>query len=35
MRGHADKMDIAEAQAELARAMAQLRAIEHLRKKRR
>jgi F-type H+-transporting ATPase subunit epsilon len=34
MRGHADKMDIAEAQAELARALAQLRAIQHLRKKR-
>jgi len=29
-----DKMDIAEAQAELARAVAQLRAIERLRKKR-
>ena len=29
-----DKVDIAEAQAELARAMAQLRAIERLRKKR-
>lgn len=35
MRGQRDKMDIAEAQAELARAMAQLRAIEHLRKKKR
>ena len=35
VRGHTDKMDIAEAQAELARAMAQLKAIEHLRKKRR
>jgi F-type H+-transporting ATPase subunit epsilon len=35
VRGHTDKMDIAEAQAELARAVAQLRAIEHLRKKRR
>jgi F-type H+-transporting ATPase subunit epsilon len=34
VRGHTDKMDIAEAQAELARAMAQLRAIEQLRKKR-
>jgi F-type H+-transporting ATPase subunit epsilon len=34
MRGHTDKMDIAEAQAELTRAMAQLRAIERLRKKR-
>ena len=34
MRGRADKMDIAEAQAELARAVAQLRAIERLRKKR-
>ncbi len=34
MRGNKDKIDIAEAQAELARAMAQLRAIEHLRKKR-
>ena len=29
-----DKMEIAEAQAELARAVAQLRAIERLRKKR-
>jgi F-type H+-transporting ATPase subunit epsilon len=35
VRGHTDKMDIAEAQAELARAMAQLKAIEHLRKTRR
>ncbi len=34
MRGRADKMDIAEAQAELARAVAQLRAIERLRKRR-
>jgi F-type H+-transporting ATPase subunit epsilon len=34
MRGRTDKMDIAEAQAELARAVAQLRAIERLRKKR-
>ena len=34
IRGRADKMDIAEAQAELARAVAQLRAIERLRKKR-
>ena len=34
MRGRADKIDIAEAQAELARAMAQLKAIGHLRKKR-
>ena len=34
MRGHKDKIDIAEAQAELARAVAQLRAIERLRKKR-
>jgi F-type H+-transporting ATPase subunit epsilon len=34
MRGRTDRIDIAEAQAELARAMAQLRAIEHLRKKR-
>ena len=34
MRGHVDKIDIAEATAELARAMAQLRAIERLRKKR-
>jgi F-type H+-transporting ATPase subunit epsilon len=34
MRSHTDKIDIAQAQAELARAMAQLRAIEHLRKKR-
>src|ERR1035441_773939 len=30
IRGRADKMDIAEAQAELARAVAQLRAIERL-----
>jgi hypothetical protein len=29
-----DKLEIAEAQAELARAVAQLRAIERLRKKR-
>ncbi len=34
MRGRADKMEIAEAQAELARAVAQLRAIERIRKKR-
>jgi F-type H+-transporting ATPase subunit epsilon len=34
VRQRADKMDIAEAQAELARAVAQLRAIERLRKKR-
>jgi F-type H+-transporting ATPase subunit epsilon len=34
MRGNKDKLDVAQAQAELARAMAQLRAIEHLRKKR-
>jgi F-type H+-transporting ATPase subunit epsilon len=34
MRSRTDKIDIAEAQAELARAMAQLRTIEHLRKKR-
>jgi F-type H+-transporting ATPase subunit epsilon len=34
VRGRADKIDIAEATAELARAMAQLRAIERLRKKR-
>lgn len=34
VRGHTDKMEIAEAQAELTRAMAQLRAIERLRKKR-
>ena len=34
VRGRTDRMDIAEAQAELARAMAQLRAIELLRKKR-
>jgi F-type H+-transporting ATPase subunit epsilon len=34
IRGRADKMDIAEAQAELARAVAQLRAIERLRQKR-
>jgi F-type H+-transporting ATPase subunit epsilon len=34
MRGRGDKIDIAEAQAELARAVAQLRAIERLRKKR-
>ena len=35
VRGQVDKMDIAAAQAELARATAQLRAIEQLRKKRR
>jgi F-type H+-transporting ATPase subunit epsilon len=34
VRERTDKIDIAEAQAELARAMAQLRAIERLRKKR-
>jgi len=34
MRGHKDKMDVAEAQAELARAVAQLKAIGQLRKKR-
>ena len=34
VRDRTDKMDIAEAQAELARAVAQLRAIERLRKKR-
>ncbi len=34
MRSRGDKMDLAEAQAELARAVAQLRAIERLRKKR-
>ena len=34
VRGHADKIDIAEAQAELARAVAQLKAIGQLRKKR-
>jgi F-type H+-transporting ATPase subunit epsilon len=34
MRGRTDRIEIAEAQAELARAMAQLRAIELLRKKR-
>lgn len=34
MHEHADKVDIAEAQAELMRAVAQLRAIERLRKKR-
>jgi F-type H+-transporting ATPase subunit epsilon len=34
VRERTDKMDIAEAQAELARAVAQLRAIERLRKKR-
>jgi F-type H+-transporting ATPase subunit epsilon len=34
MRGHADKMDITQATAELARAMAQLKAIALLRKKR-
>lgn len=33
LRGHADKLDIAEAQAEIARAVAQLKAIEQLRKK--
>ena len=34
MRTRSDKLEIAEAQAELARAVAQLRAIERLRKKR-
>ena len=34
VRQRGDKVDIAEAQAELARAVAQLRAIERLRKKR-
>ena len=34
LRQHTDKVDIAEAQAELARIVAQLRAIERLRKKR-
>jgi F-type H+-transporting ATPase subunit epsilon len=34
MRERSDKVDIAEAQAELLRAVAQLRAIERLRKKR-
>ena len=34
MRTRVDKMEIAEAQTELARAVAQLRAIERLRKKR-
>ncbi len=34
VRGHRDKMDIAEAQAELARAVAQLKAIGQLRKNR-
>ena len=34
VRGHKDKIDIAEAQAELARAVAQLKAIGQLRKKR-
>jgi F-type H+-transporting ATPase subunit epsilon len=34
VRERTDKMDIAKAQAELAQAMAQLRAIERLRKKR-
>ena len=34
VRERKDKVEIAEAQAELARAMAQLRAIERLRKKR-
>jgi F-type H+-transporting ATPase subunit epsilon len=34
VRERTDKMDIAEAQAELARAVAQLRAIERLRKRR-
>jgi F-type H+-transporting ATPase subunit epsilon len=34
MRGRTDKLEIAEAQAELVRAMAQLKAIGQLRKKR-
>src|SRR6202050_2298337 len=34
MRSRGDKIDLAEAQAELARAVAQLRAIERLRKRR-
>jgi F-type H+-transporting ATPase subunit epsilon len=34
VRNRGDKMDVAQAQVELARAMAQLRAIERLRKKR-
>jgi F-type H+-transporting ATPase subunit epsilon len=34
MQGRGDKIDLAEAQAELARAVAQLRAIERLRKRR-
>jgi len=34
VREHSDKVDIAEAQAELLRAVAQLRTIERLRKKR-
>jgi len=34
VRNRGDKVDIAEAQAELARAVAQLKAIERLRKKR-
>ncbi len=34
IRSRGDKMDIAEAQAELVRAVAQLRAIERLRKRR-
>ena len=34
VRNRSDKLDIAEAQAELVRAVAQLRAIERLRKKR-
>jgi F-type H+-transporting ATPase subunit epsilon len=34
MRNNQDKIDIAEATAELARAMAQLKAIERLRKRR-
>jgi F-type H+-transporting ATPase subunit epsilon len=34
VRGNKDKIDMAEAQAELARAVAQLRAIDRLRKKR-
>jgi F-type H+-transporting ATPase subunit epsilon len=33
VRNRSDKLDIAEAQAELVRALAQLRAIQRLRKK--
>ena len=34
LRSRGDKLDLAQAQAELARAVAQLRAIERLRKRR-